>query len=241
MADRKVLNKYYPPDFDPDKLARSKRLAKTAGQRAKDKKQKGGSKIMNVRMMFPFTLCCASCKEFVYVGTKFNSRVEKVQGEDYLGIIIWRFYGRCPNCRAEIAFKTDPKNGDYVLESGGTRTYDASRDQERAEKALKEKEAEALEGDRMKQIESKRYDTRQELQSLEQLEELRRMNSRLMDRAAASNAALEFLQAAAIAEDAAEKLPGDQAKQQDEQDQKELVAFRAAVELQNRDSGQNLL
>ena len=38
----------------------------------------------------------------------------KVEGEDYLGIEIFRFYIKCPRCSNSITFKTDPKNTDYV-------------------------------------------------------------------------------------------------------------------------------
>ena len=48
---------------------------------------------------------------YIYRGTKFNSRVETVKGERYLGTIpIRRFYIRCPKCVATITFKTDPEN-----------------------------------------------------------------------------------------------------------------------------------
>ena len=135
MADRKVLNKYIPPDFDPDKIRRHKKYFKpviTSDLRVR-------KRLMNVRMMFPFTFNCGSCREFTYVGTKFNSRVEKIEEDEYLGISKWRFFARCPNCRNEIIFKTDPKNADYVLESGGKRTYDAEKDAERGAQLKKEK------------------------------------------------------------------------------------------------------
>jgi hypothetical protein len=46
MAERKVLIKYYPPDFDPALLAKRTRKM--------DKQD-------NVRMMMPFTCRCNSC------------------------------------------------------------------------------------------------------------------------------------------------------------------------------------
>lgn len=61
-------------------------------------------------------------------GTKFNSRKEDVIGEDYLGIMIFRFYFRCTRCQAEIAMKTDPKNSDYIVETGASRNYEPWRD-----------------------------------------------------------------------------------------------------------------
>ena len=48
---------------------------------------------------------------YIYRGTKFNSRVETIKGEKYLGTIpIRRFYIRCTKCVATITFKTDPAN-----------------------------------------------------------------------------------------------------------------------------------
>ena len=47
MAERKVLNKYYPSDFDPDKL--------------RTIEQKRTAKICNVRMMLPMTMKCYTC------------------------------------------------------------------------------------------------------------------------------------------------------------------------------------
>uniref|UniRef100_A0A0G4I1F6 Splicing factor YJU2 n=1 Tax=Chromera velia CCMP2878 TaxID=1169474 RepID=A0A0G4I1F6_9ALVE len=190
MSERKVLNKYYSPDFDPQKLITRGKLLKKLNE-GKPKKPRQ----MEVRMMMPFSMCCQTCGEFNYIGTKFNSRVEKVKGEDYIGIAIWRFYGKCNNCRAEFAFKTDPKNTDYILEFGGTRNYDAYRDADAAEKELREAEEKELEGDKMKQLEQKTYNTAKELDQLEALDEVRQINRRQLHREAATDRALDFIAA----------------------------------------------
>ena len=97
------MNRYFPPDFDPLLVP---------------KRKYDPYKQVEVRMMIPFSLQCIKCGEYMYRGKKFNSRKEDVIGDDYLGIKKYRFYIKCCVCNNEIAFKTDPKNQDYVCESG---------------------------------------------------------------------------------------------------------------------------
>lgn len=59
MGERKVLNKYFPPDFDPSKLPKGKRPDHNS---------------MKVRMMLPMSVRCNTCGNFMYKGTKFNCK-----------------------------------------------------------------------------------------------------------------------------------------------------------------------
>lgn len=163
MAERKVLIKYYPPNFDPERLIKNKR--------PKDKQD-------NVRMMLPMSLRCSTCGNYLYIGTKFNMRKETCLDEDYLGIRIYRFYLKCTQCYAEVTFKTDPRNSDYIVEHGGVRNYEPWRDVQAAEEALKEQKENEEEGNAMKFLENKTYDSKREMDILDALDEIKHLNQK---------------------------------------------------------------
>ena len=92
MSERKVLNKYYPPDFDPSKIPKVK------GNR---------NATFIIRVMAPCNMRCTTCGEYIYKvhkttnamltrslfdskGRKFNARKEDVDDMDYLGLRIYR-------------------------------------------------------------------------------------------------------------------------------------------------------
>ncbi|KAJ1023338.1 hypothetical protein NDA18_004864 [Ustilago nuda] len=175
MADRKALNHYYPPDFDPSKIPRRKQ--------SKDAQQ-------TVRLMAPFSMRCLLCGEYIYKGKKFNARKELVLGEDYYGIKIFRFYIKCTQCSAEITFKTDPRNADYVAEHGASRNFIPTKDdgggEEKGESGglLTEEEKlesklEKMQADPMKQLEERTMDSRREMEILDALQDIRTRNARL--------------------------------------------------------------
>lgn len=163
MSERKVLNKYYPPDFDPAKIPKL-RLPK--------------DRQYVVRLMAPFNMRCRTCGEYIYKGKKFNARKETVQKESYLGLPIFRFYIKCPRCLAEITFKTDPQNTDYAMEHGATRNFQAEKLLEEEEKRMqKEREEEEL-NNPMKVLENRTKDSKLEMEILENLQELKELNQR---------------------------------------------------------------
>ncbi|XP_046845343.1 splicing factor YJU2-like isoform X2 [Xenia sp. Carnegie-2017] len=103
---------------------------------------------------------------------------ETVQNETYLGLEIYRFYIRCPRCISEITFKTDPENTDYVAEKGATRNFQAiKRAEDEEERLKKEREEEEL-NNPMKALENRTKESKQEMDILEKLEELRDLNAR---------------------------------------------------------------
>ncbi|CAF0883234.1 unnamed protein product [Adineta steineri] len=163
MSERKVLNKYYPPDFDPSKIPRAKRAKNSQ---------------FSIRLMAPCNMRCKTCGEYIYKGKKFNARKEDVMGETYLGMQIYRFYIKCTKCLREITFKTDPANGDYELEHGAIRNFESIRlaEKQAKEEAAKVAEEEAL--NPMKLLENRTRDSRQEMAAIEALEDIKELNAR---------------------------------------------------------------
>mmetsp|Transcript_27085 Transcript_27085/g.43387 ORF Transcript_27085/g.43387 Transcript_27085/m.43387 type:complete len:360 (+) Transcript_27085:76-1155(+) len=212
-----TAGQYYPPDFDPSKLLPLKHLKAKGEQK---------EKLINIRMMFPFTMICDACGEYNYTGTKFSSKCEMIKNESYLGLKVYRFYGRCKHCWSEFTFKTDPKNSDYTMESGGKRTYEAWKDADMAEAELK-KEKEDAEKDQMKALEQKSIDVQAEMQRIEDLDAIRTLNKRNGARDQSIEEALDFLFKKQETEASAED-------QLSYGEKKELEGFREAQEEKRR-------
>lgn len=221
MSERKVLSKYYPPDFDPSALSR---------RQGKSKKQAGPA-VQVVRLMAPMSMRCTRCGEFIYKGRKFNARKETPLNEKYLGIQIYRFYIRCTRCSGEIIFRTDPKNQDYAIVSGAKRNVEPWRQVENADETdeqrldrLEAEEAEAngeavAEQNRMEELEAKTLEAKREMEVADALDEIRTRNARI---ARADHR--EHLEAVALVR------PGDAEaeERQRQQDLEDAEAARAA-------------
>ncbi|GAA95152.1 uncharacterized protein L969DRAFT_51644 [Mixia osmundae IAM 14324] len=162
MSERKVLNKYYPPDFDPAAIQRRRGL---------------GPRQQVVRLMAPFSMRCNSCGEYIYKGKKFNARKEDSK-ETYYSIKIYRFYIKCTRCSAEITFKTDPKNTDYQAEHGASRNFEPWREETDTEPIDKLARLEEEENNPMAELENKTVDAKREMEILDQLQEIRTRNAR---------------------------------------------------------------
>ncbi|RKF77092.1 Pre-mRNA-splicing factor cwf16 [Golovinomyces cichoracearum] len=170
MSERKVLTKYYPPDFDPSKITRTRGPKQT------------GPKVQTVRLMAPFPMKCTACGEYIYKGRKFNARKETTD-QKYYSIPIYRFYIRCTRCSGEITFKTDPKNMDYECERGAKRNTEPWRmngggKQESDEERLDRLEREEEEKNAMQELEIKTIDAKREMAVADALDEIRTRNAR---------------------------------------------------------------
>lgn len=165
-----MLSKYYPPDFDPSAIKRTKGP------------KNAGPKQITVRLMAPFSMQCTACGEFIHKGRKFNARKETAE-EKYLSIAIYRFYIRCTRCSAEIVFLTDPRNMDYRCERGAKRNFEPWRPEKEEitdEQHLDElaaMEAE-VEEDTMKGLEERAQEASTEMAVADALDNIRSRNAR---------------------------------------------------------------
>ncbi|EPX74862.1 splicing factor [Schizosaccharomyces octosporus yFS286] len=168
MSERKVLNKYIPPDYDPSIPPPKKK---------KNHGPNGGR--TTVRLMLPFSMKCHTCGEYIYKGKKFNARKEKT-GEKYFSIDILRFYIRCTRCAAEITFVTDPKHADYAAERGASRNFEPWREEKlQAYEESELNESGALpEEDEMEKLEQRTMDTKRQMQMSDALDDLRERSTK---------------------------------------------------------------
>lgn len=168
MSERKVLNKYIPPDFDPSAL-----------ERRVKKPKKSGPQTQTIRLMAPYSMRCNACGEYIYKGRKFNGKKEDT-ADTYYGVRIFRFHIKCTRCSATITFKTDPKNADYTAEAGATRNFEPWRkDEDEVTDEEGEAEKEAADKDAMQQLEARTMEAKREMEIEDVLDAIRTRNARL--------------------------------------------------------------
>ena len=140
MSERKAINKWYPPDYDPSKIPRPK---------------KNANQPIKIRMMAPYSMRCLKCDEYIGARRSFNARKE-ITNEKYLNIKIIRFYITCPGCNNTITFKTDPKNAGYTPEEGAVRNYEKAKPTETEDDILARLQKEEEEDQKYHLLQAKR-------------------------------------------------------------------------------------
>ncbi|KAJ1800555.1 Pre-mRNA-splicing factor cwf16 [Coemansia sp. RSA 2399] len=163
MAERKVLNKYIPPDFDPSKIPRL-RLGK--------------NRQIKVRLTAPFSMRCETCGQWIGKGTKFNARKEAVEGEKFHSMQIFRFYIRCQRCASEITYKTDYENLNYEVEKGAQRNFEPWREEKAINEEMQREKEEEEENNPIKALENRTEQSRREMEELDALDEIRMLNAK---------------------------------------------------------------
>lgn len=157
MSERKVPNKYYPPDYDPTKIPRVKRK----------------NKQNDVRIMAPFNMRCSTCGNYIANATKFNAKKETVEDQTYNSLMIFRFYIKCPRCMATIIFRTNPKEQGYEVEHGATENFMALKmaEKQAQEDAVAEEEEEKI--NPMKHLEMRTKASKRQMEASEEIQNIR--------------------------------------------------------------------
>lgn len=189
MSERKAINKYYPPDFNP---LEAEALLRKSAKKLKTKQRDA----ITIRLMTPFSIRCTKCSEYIAKSRKFNGKKE-VLPEKYLETIkIYRLSIKCPRCNNMISFRTDPKTADFVMECGGVRNYSKVQGQDsrvesvdetlqRLVQETNEAESERLSGrgeDKMEALEKRLAQIQREQEEDEALERTRLSRMKMQQR-----------------------------------------------------------
>ncbi|KAJ8283256.1 hypothetical protein COCON_G00021060 [Conger conger] len=117
MGERKGVNKYYPPDFDPAKHGSLNGYQNSHPLRERARKLSQG--ILIIRFEMPYNIWCDGCKNHIGMGVRYNAEKKKVG--NYYTTPIYRFRMKCHLCVNYIEMQTDPATCDYVIVSGASR------------------------------------------------------------------------------------------------------------------------
>ncbi|CAM1297570.1 CCDC130 (predicted) [Pycnogonum litorale] len=116
MADRKAVNKYYPPEWTPSKDS----INKFRGTRAlRERAKKLDQGILIIWFEMPYNIWCEGCKNHIGMGVRYNAEKSKVGM--YYTTPIWKFRMKCHLCDNYVEMQTDPANFDYIIVSGASR------------------------------------------------------------------------------------------------------------------------
>nr|CAG4644298.1 EOG090X0DK6 [Lepidurus arcticus] len=116
MAERKSVNKYYPPDWRPEMGSVNKYHGTHALRERANKLHLG---ILIIRFEMPYNIWCEGCNNHVGMGVRYNAQKKKIGM--YYSTPVYQFRMKCHLCDNHYEIKTDPGNLDYVIVSGARR------------------------------------------------------------------------------------------------------------------------
>ncbi|XP_029827812.2 coiled-coil domain-containing protein 130 [Ixodes scapularis] len=116
MAERKAVNKYYPPEWTPghgsiNKFRNSHPL--------RDRARKLHLGILVIRFEMPYNIWCDGCGNHIGTGVRYNAEKSKVGM--YYSTPVYKFRMKCHLCDNHFEIKTDPQNMDYEIVCGARR------------------------------------------------------------------------------------------------------------------------
>lgn len=143
------FNKYYAPDWTPEKGSINK-FNGTHAYGARAKKIDQG--ILVVRFELPYNIWCLGCNNHIGQGVRYNAEKKKVG--NYYSTPIMNFRMKCHLCDNYIEIQTDPKNSAYVVVSGARKKMEEWKAEDTEVIQLQDKEVkEKLENDPMYRLE----------------------------------------------------------------------------------------
>ncbi|KAI7858780.1 CWC16 protein [Circinella umbellata] len=165
------FNKYYPPDWTPEKGSVNKFVGKhPLGDRAR----KIDQGILVVRFELPFNIWCTSCNNHVGKGVRYNAEKKKIG--NYYSTPIWQFRMRCHLCSHWIEIHTDPKNTEFVVVDGAKRKVEEWKEEDTEVIKLQDQETkEKLESDPIYRLEHGVKDKQIEKQNAPKLTQLQQL------------------------------------------------------------------
>lgn len=116
-AERKAVNKYYPPEFDPNKHKSINKFRKSHPLRERARKLSQG--ILIIRFELPYNIWCNGCNNHIGMGVRYNA--EKSKTGTYYSTPVYKFRMKCHLCDNHFEMQTDPANLDYIILSGARR------------------------------------------------------------------------------------------------------------------------
>ncbi|EDV22137.1 uncharacterized protein TRIADDRAFT_15287, partial [Trichoplax adhaerens] len=141
--DRKAVNKYYPPDWRPEKVIYTYEdlifklsysfifhtfylyynqgsINKYRGSHPlRDRARKLDQGILIIRFEMPYNIWCDGCGNHVGMGVRYNAEKKKVG--NYYTTPIFNFRMKCHLCENKIEMENDPQNCDYKIVKGASR------------------------------------------------------------------------------------------------------------------------
>lgn len=185
MADRKAINKYYPPDWDPSKSGSINKYNKSHPLRHRAKKIDQG--ILVVRFELPFNIWCLKCDNHIAMGVRYNA--EKTKVGNYYSTPIHKFRMKCHLCDNYFEIQTDPAKFDYTILKGARKQIiqsEESLDNLNELATYDNNGSKAKITDAMFRLEKKIEDKLQSDAQLESLKSIKESSSRWIDSFAAN-------------------------------------------------------
>lgn len=166
------FNKYYPPDWTPEKGSVNKYVGKhPLGDRAR----KIDQGILVVRFELPFNIWCEGCDNHIGMGVRYNAEKKKIG--NYFSTPIWQFRMKCHLCDNWIEIHTNPKDTKYDVVSGARQKVEEWEPEDSEVIRLKdEATTEKLENDAFFKLEHGVQDQRKAADSVPVLTQLQRLN-----------------------------------------------------------------